>query len=288
LDFLPDYRLTAEQLAAALLLPLGDIEAVLEERASIDADLALRLARFFGSSPEMWMALQREVDFFDVLATDGTSIDAIVPVDPATSACAQDREPLPEDFVQELREQIADLDDDTRWVICSAFLEDELDDDSLWTTYYEVGSDCWAVGIEHGTAFKREWAAQAVAAGLREGVRVVSTNTERLERTIREEATDTAARKRYLRRSRDSLRFWQWNEILRSEEDITAYLEMAAEEREPELLSGAVHDVLAILRARCQGSEVAQPNRPLRPVPASYDAVLSKVRDIETDPGDEL
>lgn len=255
LDFLPDYRLTAEQLAASLLLPFGDVEAVLEERGCIDADFALRLARFFGASPEMWMALQRDVDFFDALDANGTSIDAILPVDPAASVHAQERDPLPEELVQQLRKQVDDLEDDTRWVICSAIFEDDLENDDLLTnTYYEVGSDCWAVGIEHGTAFKREWTARAVAAGLREGVRVVAVNAERLGRAIREEATETAARKRYLRRSRENVRLWRASEYLHTEDDMAAYLEMAAEERDPEMLSNAVKDALAAMRAKCQGA----------------------------------
>ncbi len=254
LDFLPDYRLTREQFAASLLMPLGEVESILDEQGSINADVALRLARFFGTSPEMWMALQRDVDFFDVFGANEASIDAIQPVDQTTSVYEQEREPLPDELVQQLRDQIDDLKDDARWVIRSASSEDDLDDyDFEMDAYYEVGSDCWAVGIEHGTAFKREWAAQGVAAGLRDGVRVIAVDRERLERAVREEITDTAARKRYLRRSRQSLGHWPSSEILRTEDDMTAYLEMAAEEREPGPLSAAVKDVLSAMREMCQG-----------------------------------
>lgn len=253
LDFLPDYGLTPEQLAASLRLPAGVLDSLLEERGSVTADVALRLARYFGNSPELWMALQRDVDFFDALEADGQNIDAIVPIGPGMSKRQQDAEPLPEEFVQQLREQLADLDDTTRWVISSALFEDEPENgESLTNTYYEVGSDGWAVGIEHGTAFKREWAARAVAEGLREGVRVIAVGPDRLERALREDATDTAARKRYLRRSKEELRRWSPSEFLRSENDMVAYLEIAAEEREPELLSSAVKDVLSAMRERVQ------------------------------------
>ena len=252
LDFLPEYRLTADQLAASLLLPPNAVESILEERTPVDADVALRLARLFGTSAEMWMAFQRDVDFFDALEKQGTSIDEVAPVDPTRSASQRDSDPLPEDLLEQLREQVADIKDDTRWVICSAVFEDDpQDDDFLASTYYEVGSDCWAVGIEHGTAFKRERAAQAVAAGLREGVRVIAVEAERLERAAHEEAADLAVRKRYLRRSRRDARPWPSSEILRSEDDMAAYLEMAAEEHEPALLSDAVKDVLSAMREQC-------------------------------------
>lgn len=252
LDFLPDYRLSCEQLATSLRLPIGDVGQILDERRPVDADFALRLARFFGSSPEMWMALQRDVDFFDALEAGGTSIDAIHPIDQSASTYEQEREPLPEEFAQQLREQIVDLKDDTRWLIRSAWPEDDLEEDDLLTcTYYEVSSDCWAVGIEHGTRFKREWAAKAVAAGLRDGVRVIAVTRERFERALREEVTDMAARKRYLRRSRENLRDWSSDEILRTEDDMIAYLELAAEERDSGLLSSAVRDVLSVMREEC-------------------------------------
>jgi hypothetical protein len=62
-----------------------------------------------------------------------------------------------------------------------------------------------------------------------------------------------AARKRYLRRSRESARHWSSGEMLRSEDDMIAYLEMAAGEREPGLLSTAVKEVLSAMREKCEG-----------------------------------
>ena len=50
--------LSARQLAAALHVPTNRVTAILNEQRSITADTALRLARFFGTTPEFWMNLQ--------------------------------------------------------------------------------------------------------------------------------------------------------------------------------------------------------------------------------------
>lgn len=253
LDFLPDYRLTAAEFAASIQLPLERVEALLAGTHAVDAEIALRLARFFGNSPEFWMALQRDADFFDAQEVLGAEIDSIVPVDPSNSAYLQEREPLPAELAEELRQQLADIEDTTRWVISSAlFGEDPINDESVMSTFYDVCWDAWAVGIEHGTAFKREWAARAVAEGLRDGVQVLAVGPERLARAARIEAGDHVARKRYLHRSRMGPSLWHPEELLRTEEDMVAYLELAVEEATPGLLGAAVNDVIAAMRNRYQ------------------------------------
>ncbi len=50
---------TVDALARALDLPLGLVTAILDESAGITADTALRLARYLGTSPELWLNLQQ-------------------------------------------------------------------------------------------------------------------------------------------------------------------------------------------------------------------------------------
>jgi len=50
--------MTANALAGHLDVPANRISAILNERRSITADTALRLARFFGTTPEFWLNLQ--------------------------------------------------------------------------------------------------------------------------------------------------------------------------------------------------------------------------------------
>ncbi len=49
---------SARQLATALHVPTNRVTAILNEQRSVTADTALRLARFFGTTPEFWMNLQ--------------------------------------------------------------------------------------------------------------------------------------------------------------------------------------------------------------------------------------
>ena len=58
-DELIEMKVNANQLARALKVPANRISAILKGQRSITADTALRLARYFGTSPEFWMNLQQ-------------------------------------------------------------------------------------------------------------------------------------------------------------------------------------------------------------------------------------
>lgn len=64
-DFMPDYGLTAGELAKALGVSRQTIYQLLNEKRSLSASLAVRLARFFGNTPEFWLNLQRGVDIWE-------------------------------------------------------------------------------------------------------------------------------------------------------------------------------------------------------------------------------
>ncbi len=55
---LAELGLSANGLARALDAPPGRIAAILRGRRAVSADTALRLARFFGTSPQVWRNLQ--------------------------------------------------------------------------------------------------------------------------------------------------------------------------------------------------------------------------------------
>ena len=46
------------ELARALRVPMNRISAIVNGKRSISADTAMRLARYFGTSPEYWLNLQ--------------------------------------------------------------------------------------------------------------------------------------------------------------------------------------------------------------------------------------
>ncbi|NIR29679.1 MAG: HigA family addiction module antidote protein, partial [Gammaproteobacteria bacterium] len=54
--------LSARALAEALDVPHNRISAILKGQRAITADTALRLAAYFGTSPEVWMNLQQTHD----------------------------------------------------------------------------------------------------------------------------------------------------------------------------------------------------------------------------------
>lgn len=64
-DFLPDYGLTVSGLAEAAGVSRQSINEVLRERRSVSPEMALRLGRVFGNSPEFWLKAQRAVDLWD-------------------------------------------------------------------------------------------------------------------------------------------------------------------------------------------------------------------------------
>jgi addiction module HigA family antidote len=61
-DFMAPVGLTANQLALSLRIPANRITAIIAGKRGITADTALRLARYFGTSAEVWMGLQADYD----------------------------------------------------------------------------------------------------------------------------------------------------------------------------------------------------------------------------------
>jgi antitoxin HigA-1 len=59
---LEEMNLSANAFAKALDVPANRITAILNEQRSVTADTALRLAQFFGSTPDFWMSLQSSYD----------------------------------------------------------------------------------------------------------------------------------------------------------------------------------------------------------------------------------
>jgi antitoxin HigA-1 len=76
--------LSANRLALDLGVPSGRITDILNARRSITADTALRLARYFGNSPQFWLELQGQYDIAVVERARGKEISQRVrPADAA-------------------------------------------------------------------------------------------------------------------------------------------------------------------------------------------------------------
>lgn len=61
-DFLEPLGLTANRLAIELQVPVTRVNDLVRGKRSITADTALRLARYFGTTPQFWMNLQANYD----------------------------------------------------------------------------------------------------------------------------------------------------------------------------------------------------------------------------------
>jgi addiction module HigA family antidote len=61
-DFLKPMGISINKLAREINVPPGRISTIVNGKRSITADTALRLAAYFGTSPEFWLNLQSDYD----------------------------------------------------------------------------------------------------------------------------------------------------------------------------------------------------------------------------------
>ena len=79
-DFMPDYGLSVSGLASALGVSRQSVNELVRERRAVSPEMALRLGRLFGNSPEFWLNLQRSIDLFDAQATSSPGMQNIKPL----------------------------------------------------------------------------------------------------------------------------------------------------------------------------------------------------------------
>jgi addiction module HigA family antidote len=73
-EFLTPLGMSANALALELRVPATRVGAILKGRRGVTADTALRLGRFFGTTPEFWMNLQSAHDLSRAKAEVGPAI----------------------------------------------------------------------------------------------------------------------------------------------------------------------------------------------------------------------
>ncbi|MEW6212870.1 MAG: HigA family addiction module antitoxin [Acidobacteriota bacterium] len=67
-DLLPAAGITQTELAEMIGVSRKTVSAIVNEKQPVTVDMAHRLARVFGNSPEFWLNLQQAVDVWDALA----------------------------------------------------------------------------------------------------------------------------------------------------------------------------------------------------------------------------
>lgn len=74
-EFLKPMGISINRLARDIVVPPGRISEIVNGKRRITADTALRLARFFNVSAELWLGLQSEYDLRIAQQTSGVEID---------------------------------------------------------------------------------------------------------------------------------------------------------------------------------------------------------------------
>lgn len=78
-EFMKPLGLTAYRLAKDIGVPISRIQAITDEDRGITGDTALRLARYFGTTPEFWLNLQRDYELELAEIQIGAQLAAIHP-----------------------------------------------------------------------------------------------------------------------------------------------------------------------------------------------------------------
>ena len=76
-EFLRPMNITQRELADAIHVPYQRINELINKKRGVTPSTALRLSKFFGTSPDFWMNLQIRSELFKAQATEQEDIDAI-------------------------------------------------------------------------------------------------------------------------------------------------------------------------------------------------------------------
>lgn len=74
-EYLVPLEMTANALAIALRVPAPRVNEIVRERRGITPDTALRLARYFATTPEFWLSLQTSYDLKVAARASGKMIE---------------------------------------------------------------------------------------------------------------------------------------------------------------------------------------------------------------------
>lgn len=79
-DLIPDFDLTVSSFAKELGVSRQTVNELVRERRSVSPEMALRLARLFGNTPEFWLNAQGAVDLWTAARASKKKIERINPL----------------------------------------------------------------------------------------------------------------------------------------------------------------------------------------------------------------
>ena len=80
-EFLKPLGLSSYRLAKEAKIPQTRISEIIKYRRRVTADTALRLAKFFGNSPQFWMGLQDDYDLEESQKLIAKDLEKIHPLE---------------------------------------------------------------------------------------------------------------------------------------------------------------------------------------------------------------
>jgi addiction module HigA family antidote len=77
-DFMQVFNINTSELANAIHIPIEELNIFLAAKKSLNADLALRLARYFNTDAQSWLNLQNHYDLETVQDTLAEELDKYI------------------------------------------------------------------------------------------------------------------------------------------------------------------------------------------------------------------
>ncbi len=85
-EFLKPMGLTQRDLASGIRVPYQRVNDLVNGRRGVTPSTALRLARYFGTSPDLWMNLQLRWDLYHAQQSEDAALRQIRQVKPPVRA----------------------------------------------------------------------------------------------------------------------------------------------------------------------------------------------------------
>ena len=85
-EFLMPMRLTQRELANGINVPYQRINELINGKRGVTPSTALRLAKYFGTTPGFWMNLQLRWDLYKAGQAEARQLEKIEPYAPAASS----------------------------------------------------------------------------------------------------------------------------------------------------------------------------------------------------------
>ena len=79
-EFLEPMGLTEQQLADGIGISYQRVNELIHGKRGITNSTALRLAKYFGTSPDFWLNMQRANELYHVIQKEGEQIENIQPI----------------------------------------------------------------------------------------------------------------------------------------------------------------------------------------------------------------